>query len=294
MAPQPSQRSLGLLRQILEAMEPPELITLFEKKKFWKDRLFDFGFSPTVIDIARSYDFKWSNIIPDLFTGNFRDHYSRVPSDLSHHLCRETLGTLLALAIDQNRGKSLTKELQRSLRSDGFGLGLEADVDSTVPAELARLPGRDALSSDLDRRLEAGELVAALFMDLDGFKAVNDTLGHAQGDDCLIQVARAMAAAILHKGKLYHRSGDEFVAVLPNFNGNEAVVTAERIRTAIDGGNLGGSLKVTVSIGVASSEDSGVTDAKRLLELADQAMYHAKKTKNRVVRSDSTSAAKQI
>jgi PleD family two-component response regulator len=51
---------------------------------------------------------------------------------------------------------------------------------------------------------------------------------------------------------------------------------------------------VTVSIGVASSEDSGVTDAKRLLELADQAMYHAKKTKNRVVRSDSTSAAKQI
>jgi diguanylate cyclase (GGDEF)-like protein len=294
MAPQPSQRSLGLLRQILEGMEPPELVALFEKKKFWKDTLFDFGFSPAVIEMAQSYGFKWSSIIPDLFTGNFRDYNSRFSNALSPHLCGETVGSLLALAIDHNRGKSVTKELQRSLRSDGFGLGVGSDVDSTVPAELARLPGRDALNSDLDARLEAGELVAALFMDLDGFKAVNDTLGHAKGDDCLIQVARTMSTAILHKGKLYRPGGDEFVAVLPNFNSNEAAGTAERIRGAIDGGNAGGSLKVTVSIGVASSEGTGATDAKTLLELADQAMYLAKKTKNRVVRSDSASAAKEI
>jgi len=274
MARQPSQRSLGLLRQVLEAMEPPELVTLFEKKKFWKDTLFDFGFSPTVIEMARSNNFKWSNIIPDLFTRNFRDYNLRFSDALSPHFCGETLGKLLALAIDQNRGKSVTKELQRSLRSDGFGLGVGSDVDSAVPAELASLPGRDALNSDLDTKLEAGESVAILFVDLDGFKAVNDTLGHAEGDDCLIQVARAMAAAILHKGKLYHRSGDE------------AVVTGERIRTAIDGGNPGGSLKVTVSIGAASSEDTGATDAKTLLELADRAMYVAKETRNRVSRFD--------
>ena len=76
--------------------------------------------------------------------------------------------------------------------------------------------------------------MAILYLDLDGFKEVNDTLGHAAGNECLIQVARTMASAVLNKGKLYRPGGDEFVVLLPNFSSEEAASTAERIRATID------------------------------------------------------------
>jgi diguanylate cyclase (GGDEF)-like protein len=74
------------------------------------------------------------------------------------------------------------------------------------------------------------------------------------------------------------------VILLPNFTREEAASTAERIRSMIDADCPGGSLKVTVSIGIASSE-SGHTDAKMLIEAADKAMYNAKKKKNCVALS---------
>jgi diguanylate cyclase (GGDEF)-like protein len=106
---------------------------------------------------------------------------------------------------------------------------------------------------------------------------------HAEGDKCLIRAVKAMSAAIIHKGKLYRRSGDEFIVVLPNFDSREATAVAERIRIAIDDAKPGGAVNVTASIGVATSQSDGVTDAASLEKLADTKMYEAKKTKNRVV-----------
>jgi diguanylate cyclase (GGDEF)-like protein len=277
-----SQRSLGLLRRMLEEMQPDDIYSTLDNRKFWKDTLFDAGFAPAVIDIASTYNFRWSNIIPDLFVGEFADRTSRIPVTLPPYFCERTLKQLLAFAINTNGDTPLAEELRRSLISDGFDLAAGAAVDSSVPAELAQIPGKKALVFDIQRKLDAIELVSVLYMDLDGFKAVNDTMGHAEGDKCLIRIARIMTETILGKGKLYRPGGDEFVAVLPNFDQAEAGSTAERIRAAIDVDNPGGSIKVTVSIGVAGSE-SGTVGAEDLITMADRAMYAAKKTKNRVV-----------
>lgn len=283
MKPDLSQRTLGILREILEGMQPEDIITPYENRKFWKDALFDFGFAKAIIDMASTYDFHWSDIIPDLYVGKFGDKNSHFSNVLPPHFCEQTLKQLLAFALHCNRGTPQAEELLRSLAADGFELEARSGLDSSVPAELAQIPGKSALVSDLQQKLDARELAAVLFMDLDGFKEVNDTTNHAEGDKCLIRVARTMSAAILGKGKLYRPGGDEFVAVLPNFSREEAASTAERIRAAIDSDNPGGAVKVTVSIGVASSESTGATDAEALITLADEAMYKAKETKNRVV-----------
>jgi diguanylate cyclase (GGDEF)-like protein len=156
---------------------------------------------------------------------------------------------------------------------------------AAVPTELEKIPGKAAMLLEVQQSLEARKLAAVLYMDLDGFKQVNDTLGHTKGDECLITVARAMGNVLLNKGKLYRPGGDEFVAILSNFNGVEATAVAERIRAAVDATDPGGELKVTVSIGVTSSDLTDLRNPKALIDLADKAMYRAKQVKNCVVSS---------
>jgi len=88
MAFELSQPTLGLLRQILEGMEPNYAVTPHDIKKFWKDTLFDFAFSPKVIEIVVSYRFRWGDIISDLFLGKLQNQqYSDAlsPSSVSKH-----------------------------------------------------------------------------------------------------------------------------------------------------------------------------------------------------------------
>jgi diguanylate cyclase (GGDEF)-like protein len=290
VAAQLTQPTLGLLRRILDQMQP--ILTPYEERKFWRDVLFDFGFPQRVIEIAATYDFQWGEIIPALFVGNFgpKNTYT-MSNSLAPYLCEQRLKRLIAFAVDENRGTALADQLRQSLISDGFPLEDPQGVDSSVPAELEQIPGKNLLISDLQQRLDAQELVAVLFMDLDGFKAVNDTLNHAEGDKCLIRIARLIGAAILSKGKLYRPGGDEFVAVLPNFTREEAAGTAERIRSAIDDDNPGDPLKVTVSICVADSDLPRATDAQALITLADGTMYRAKETKNHVAVADRARSA---
>ena len=179
---------------------------------------------------------------------------------------------------------SQAQELIEALASDGFDLKPSSKVDYEVPAELAQVPGKSTSVADAQKKLDGRELVSVLYIDLDNFKAVNDTSGHAAGDECLIRVVRMVGATILGKGKLYRAGlGDEFVVLLPNFTAKEAASTAERIRAAIDKDNPGGTLKVTVSIGVASSGSAEASSAVALIERADKMMYVAKQKKNRVV-----------
>jgi diguanylate cyclase (GGDEF)-like protein len=231
---------------------------------------------PTIFDGAISY--------PTSSLGSLRTGLP-VPANLPPYFCERTLKQLLAFGLHANEDMPLGDELRASLISDGFNMSPGPEVDSSIPAELAQLPGKKNLVSDLQRKLDADELVSVLYMDMDGFKPVNDTMGHTEGDNCLIRIAGVMTKTILGKGKLYRPGGDELVAVLPNFNQGEAVSTAERIRAAIDGDNPGGTLKVTVSIGVVSSE-FGVSTAEDLIEVADKAMYAAKRAKNSVAVAD--------
>src|SRR5258707_4796203 len=117
-----SQPTLGDLRRILEELQPGEALSQEDISKFWKDALFDFGFAPAVIEIAASYDFKWSGIITDLFVGHFGQKNSYFSNAMSPYLCEMTLKRLAALVLFHSRGTSTGDNFRKSLIQDGFDL----------------------------------------------------------------------------------------------------------------------------------------------------------------------------
>jgi diguanylate cyclase (GGDEF)-like protein len=162
-------------------------------------------------------------------------------------------------------------------------LGSNPTVIAPQIFELSSLPKKEDLSADLKSQLGQGCGFALIFIDLDRFKEVNDTKGHAQGDVCLGGVVKTIGSALGKKGKLYRWGGDEFAITLPDFSTNEALATAERIRKAIEESKSGGDIAVTASIGVCGADLLPEATAETLLKAADDAMYTAKHTgKNRV------------
>jgi diguanylate cyclase (GGDEF)-like protein len=162
-----------------------------------------------------------------------------------------------------------------------------------MAVSLTELPNRESLERDLAAQLENGRTVSAIFVDLDGFKQVNDQQGHDEGDRCLVEVATAMSKVIDGKGRLYRVGGDEFCIMLLNPSGSDATADAEQVRLSIDRlKSLGGTMKVTASIGVATS-CAKLTDTKALIAAADEAMYISKwTTKNCVTTWPPSDAAR--
>jgi diguanylate cyclase (GGDEF)-like protein len=121
----------------------------------------------------------------------------------------------------------------------------------------------------MDRAAAAGHPVAAMMLDIDRFKAINDNHGHATGDEVLRAFARK-ASAMLRPGDLFARvGGEEFAAILPAMAADEAI--ADQAMDLPDGRLL----CVTVSIGVAVTTDCGAGPSPLLIE-ADRALYDAK------------------
>jgi diguanylate cyclase (GGDEF)-like protein len=150
---------------------------------------------------------------------------------------------------------------------------------------LAHLPKKGDLEQDLQALLSQQELVSVILLDLDGFKGVNEKHGYPQGDNCLEAVTNTTAEAIARKGRLYRfREGDEFAVVLRNTITAEAKATEERIRRAIEERNPGIDIKITASIGVASSEERTLRSTDELLKAAEDALHVSKHTtKNCVI-----------
>ena len=145
---------------------------------------------------------------------------------------------------------------------------------------LTRLPNRalllDRLSTALDRGRERGTRSALLFLDLDRFKNVNDTLGHDAGDRLLVTVAERLRGALRPSDTVARLGGDEFVVLLEALGTRqEASVVADRLRAAIaEPTTLDGTqLTVTTSVGIAFDADHQPTT---LLRDADTALYEAK------------------
>jgi diguanylate cyclase (GGDEF)-like protein/PAS domain S-box-containing protein len=140
---------------------------------------------------------------------------------------------------------------------------------------------RDHLERALARREPAPGRVALLFIDLDDFKRVNDSFGHATGDQILVQVAERMNGAVRGEDVVGRQSGDEFAALLTSVTDITAAVSAaDRIlrelrRPIVLGGR---SIVVGGSIGIALATGRGVTTAEDLITQADAAMYAAKRS----------------
>jgi len=117
-----------------------------------------------------------------------------------------------------------------------------------------------------------------LFLDLDGFKAVNDTLGHAAGDELLRQVAQRLQENLRESDTVSRFGGDEFTIVLPDVTSEQGVaITAAKLIDAIARPYViyGHSAHITTSLGI-SLYPSMADTSEKLITQADLAMYHAK------------------
>ncbi len=122
--------------------------------------------------------------------------------------------------------------------------------------------------------------LAVLFLDLDGFKHINDSLGHSVGDQLLQSVAERLSACVRKSDTVSRQGGDEFVILLPEVtHAADAAISAAKIITELRKVHSIGEhrLRITVSIGVSTYPDNG-EDADTLLKNADTAMYHAKQS----------------
>jgi diguanylate cyclase (GGDEF)-like protein/excisionase family DNA binding protein len=141
---------------------------------------------------------------------------------------------------------------------------------------LTGLRNHGQFQRELAEAIATPELPFALLMlDLDSFKAFNDSCGHPAGDALLVGVAAALRAGIRGGDAVYRYGGDEFAVILPGANRIEAYEVAERIRRGVlDIANRTGP-RVSISVGVACHPDDGLTKDE-LVTIADQSLYMAK------------------
>ncbi|HEY2949217.1 MAG TPA: diguanylate cyclase [Micromonosporaceae bacterium] len=144
---------------------------------------------------------------------------------------------------------------------------------------------KDSIRLEVERAGRFGHTLTALLLDLDRFKKVNDTYGHAAGDAVLAEFARRLKAEVREVDLTFRQGGEEFVVLLPETDARGGVVVAERLATAIRGipfiieshhpGADGLAVRVTVSIGIAVYPHHG-SYGPDLLDAADDALYAAK------------------
>jgi diguanylate cyclase (GGDEF)-like protein len=144
---------------------------------------------------------------------------------------------------------------------------------------------KEALHYEVEKSRRYKVPLSLLFLDIDDFKLVNDTLGHLKGDKTMRQVAAILKQGIRQADLLCRYGGDEFVMLLSQTPPDQAMVLAERLRQRIAQSSMNRlehRCKVTVSIGVAGLEPEMSTED--LVKAADEAHYRAKQAgKNRVV-----------
>jgi diguanylate cyclase (GGDEF)-like protein len=186
-------------------------------------------------------------------------------------------GALLAAALDRDAMVASLRETEERLRG------------AALHDHLTGLPNRVLLADRLAQAglragRDPGHRFAVLLLDLDGFKAVNDSLGHAAGDLLLVEVARRLTGLVRQSDTVARLGGDEFVVLLDGFatpDGHqrvrEAITAAITEPFVIDGRQVG----VGLSIGVALSTDDSA-DPDYLLREADAAMYREKSTSRRL------------
>ena len=169
-------------------------------------------------------------------------------------------GNLAAIAIQNARSY---EEMERQAISDGLtGIHNYRHFHDTLYAQVSRGDRYD-------------ESFCLLMMDLDHFKAVNDTVGHQAGDEVLREVAAALRGCSRESDYLARYGGEEFVMILPRTGLAEARAMAERIRGRVVGIPVDGDLRVTMSIGIASFPESA-RDGDGVLGAADAALLRAK------------------
>lgn len=200
---------------------------------------------------------------------------------------------ILPRPIDPEELAARTRtQIRRKRYTDYLRDNLDHSLELAVTDQLTGLHNRRYMTGQLDalvrRAAQGGASVAALMIDLDHFKKVNDGYGHDVGDEVLREFAVRLASNVRAVDLPCRQGGEEFVVIMPDTSLKDAERIAERIRLHVAGAPFrvaGGRdiLTVTISIGVAATE--GANDSPQaLLKRADDALYEAKASgRNKVI-----------
>ncbi|HZP85628.1 MAG TPA: diguanylate cyclase [Burkholderiales bacterium] len=270
-----------------------------------------------IVSTDRDECVTYLNPVAERMTGWTREQAAgRSLSDVLHIVHADTRDVMVSpvrLAMRDNRAVVLGRKAVL-IRRDGAELAIEDstapmhDLDGevtgavmvfrdvsearTMELQLSHLAQHDVLT-DLPNRMLLGDrlsqamslarrhgcLVAVLFLDLDQFKLVNDSCGHAIGDKLLQEVAKRLTGAVRGSDTVSRHGGDEFVVVLSEIeHATNAARHAEKIHAVLSAphGIAHHDLHASVSIGI-SMFPGDAEDAETLVDRADMAMYHAKK-----------------
>lgn len=161
-----------------------------------------------------------------------------------------------------------TKELQEAVSE----LEVIASTDHLTKIANTRLL-KDTLGDEFNRSLRTKREFTVIMFDVDHFKKVNDSYGHAVGDKVLVAIADSVKKVVRDIDLFGRYGGEEFLVILPESDLTMATNVAERIRTTVEKIDLDG-VTCTVSLGVTSN--NGLISTSQMLDLADNALYSAK------------------
>ena len=209
----------------------------------------------------------------------------------------------LSRPVDKNELTArIATQLRRKLYVDQLRSSFQASLEMAVTDQLTGLYNRRYLASHMsamfDRAFWTGRALSVMLLDIDHFKAINDTYGHDAGDKVIKEFAAAISATVRGIDLACRYGGEEFLIAMPDTDLAFAGIVAERLREEIAGMNFvvnsgRDEINVTVSIGIASTEAGIENDsAQKLIKRADEALYEAKTGgRNRVINSVIETAA---
>ncbi|MEH2316004.1 EAL domain-containing protein [Nostoc sp.] len=208
-------------------------------------------------------------LVPLCFEKEFWGYLGLADCTFERHWSKHEESTLLTMAASII-GTQQRQQVEKKIRYQALH-----DVLTGLPN---RLLFNELLSKTLPNATRNGESLAVIFLDLDRFKVINDTLGHTLGDQLLQSVAQRLQDSLRGGDTIARWGGDEFTILLPRVNDIEEVtLVANRMLQALeDAFHLQGhELYVTASLGIALL-DSNSPDAETLIQHADAALYYAK------------------
>ena len=154
----------------------------------------------------------------------------------------------------------------------------QAQEENALTDELTKLPNRRHLAQrflqEMQRARRHHKGITFVMIDLDHFKQVNDTYGHLNGDAVLAELAQILVTGARESDVCARYGGEEFALILPETTEAGARTLAERIRSKVAAATFPGGLKLTISIGLAATEEPALFT--QLIDRADQALYAAK------------------
>ena len=188
------------------------------------------------------------------------------------------LGTL---CIIDRHARSLSDEDKAALRDLAEVVEREiAALHLAAVDPLTGLRNRRSFEASASKILEVcgrrGVPATLLYLDLDGFKAINDTLGHEAGDEALVAFARLLGSTFRGSDVVSRLAGDEFAVLLPGADGSAAAEAVERLTDALAAARASGS-PLAASVGTATATPEAPASLDQLLQAADAAMYEAKR-----------------